>query len=62
MNEILMMLERPVLDDGPGGDEEGLETCEIVLCTQSSRLPGLGPALDKTGGNCRPFASRALIL
>ena len=35
---------------------------EIALCTQSPRLPGLGPALDKTGGNCRPFSSRALIL
>ena len=56
------MLEHPVLGDRPGGDGEGLGVCEMVLCTQSPRLPGLGPALDKRVGNCRPFSSRALIL
>lgn len=38
------------MGDEPGGDGEGLEVCEIMLCTLS---PGLGTALDKRRGNCR---------
>lgn len=38
------------MGDEPGGDGEGLEVCEIMLCTLSL---GLGTALDKRRGNCR---------
>ena len=41
------------MGDEPGGDGEGLEVCEVMLCTLSPMLPGLGTALDKRRGNCR---------